>query len=97
MLNHLLRWYSSQRASYDFITAALYVQEIHRKKMDFRQIAGFPEVICVSDETHMRIVVHKEYEAEYINRKIYLSISVQLVLDAKYKIIDSCNVARVCA
>ncbi|XP_045118007.1 putative nuclease HARBI1 [Portunus trituberculatus] len=62
--------------------------ETQRRKEEFLQIAGFPEVIGAIDGTHVRIVAPSEYEAEFVNRKRYHSINVQFVFDARYHIID---------
>ena len=37
--------------------------------------------------TQIRIIAPREFEEEYVNRKSYQSVNVQLVFDAKY-IID---------
>ncbi len=60
-------------------------EEIHRKKVDFIQIAGFPDVIGAINGTHIRITSPEEFEAEYVNRKRYYSINVLVVFDAKCK------------
>lgn len=57
-------------------------------KAEFREFAGFPDVIGAIDGTHVRIVRPRQFEVEYINRKRYHSINVQVVFDAKYRIID---------
>ncbi|KAK3865839.1 hypothetical protein Pcinc_028583 [Petrolisthes cinctipes] len=63
-------------------------EHLHQKKEEFREVAGFPEVIGVIDGTHIRIVKPKQFQIEYLNRQSYYSINVQVVFDAKYKIID---------
>lgn len=40
------------------------------------------------DGTQIRIVAPKEYEAEYINRKNYNSLNVQVVFDVLYRVLD---------
>ncbi|KAK3871987.1 hypothetical protein Pcinc_014581 [Petrolisthes cinctipes] len=62
--------------------------DIRQTQATFREIANFPGVVGAIDGTHIRIVAPKEYEAEYINRKNYHSINVQVVFDASYKILD---------
>ncbi|XP_064091280.1 putative nuclease HARBI1 [Macrobrachium nipponense] len=64
------------------------IRDIQRKQTEFMQIANMPGVVGVIDGTHIRIVAPKEFEAEYVNRKNFHSINVQLVFDAKYKIIN---------
>ncbi|KAK3849766.1 hypothetical protein Pcinc_003442 [Petrolisthes cinctipes] len=64
------------------------LENCHTKAVDFQQIAGFPGVIGTIDGTHVRITAPKEFEAEYVNRKRYHSINVQVVFDATYRILD---------
>ncbi|KAK3882774.1 hypothetical protein Pcinc_012853 [Petrolisthes cinctipes] len=52
------------------------------------EVAGFPEVVGAIDGTHIGIVKPSEFEVEYVNRKRYHSINVQVVFDAKHNIID---------
>ena len=40
------------------------------------------------DGTQISIIVLSKFEEEYVNRKNYHSVNVQLVFDAKYNIID---------
>lgn len=62
--------------------------DILHRQAAFREIANFPGVIGDIDGTHIRIVAPKECEAEYINRKNYHSLNIQLVFDASYKILN---------
>ena len=57
-------------------------------KAEFKDIADFPGVIGVIDGTHVRIMAPREQEEVYVNRKGYHSINVQVVFDAKYRILD---------
>ena len=50
-----------------FIKFPLTPVETQRKKAESVQIAGFSEVIGVSDGTHVRIMAPSEQEAEYVN------------------------------
>ena len=61
---------------------------LQQSKAEFRAIAGFPDVIGAIDGTYIRIVRPRQFEAEYVNRKRYHSINVQVVFDAKYRIIE---------
>lgn len=63
-------------------------EQLQEMKDEFREIAGFPDIVGAIDGTHIRIVRPKEFEAEYVNRKRYHSINCQVVFDAKYRIID---------
>lgn len=62
--------------------------EIRRNKIDFMEIANFPGVVGAIDCTHIRITAPKEDPDAYINRKRFHSINVQLVFNAKYRIIN---------
>lgn len=44
----------------------------------FEAASGFPEVIGAIDSTHIRINALKENPADYINRKGYHSIQLQV-------------------
>ena len=62
--------------------------EIRQRQAKFREIANFPGVVGAIDGTHIRIVAPREHEAEYINRKNYHSLNIQVVFDARYRILD---------
>lgn len=79
---------SSNEILMHFLKFPITLNECHRKAVDFQQIAGFPGVIGAIDGTHIRIIAPKEFEAEYVNRKRYHSINVQVVFDATYRILD---------
>ncbi|XP_056004148.1 putative nuclease HARBI1 [Ostrea edulis] len=61
---------------------------IRKHQVDFFAIAGFPGVVGAIDGTHVRIIAPSEHEVEYVNRKNFHSINVQIVCDASYKILD---------
>ncbi|XP_048775293.1 putative nuclease HARBI1 [Ostrea edulis] len=61
---------------------------IRKHQIDFFAIAGFPGVVGAIDGTHVRIIAPSEHEVEYVNRKNFHSINVQIVCDASYKILD---------
>lgn len=71
-----------------FIKFPAGIEQLQEIKDEFREIAGFPDIVGAIDGTHIRIVRPREFEAEYVNRKRYHSINVQVVFDAKYHIID---------
>ncbi|XP_071497397.1 putative nuclease HARBI1 [Diadema antillarum] len=56
--------------------------------MKFYQIARFPGVIGLIDGTHVKIQAPTEDEHQFVNRKRFHSINVQVVLDADAKIIN---------
>ncbi|KAK3886785.1 hypothetical protein Pcinc_009105 [Petrolisthes cinctipes] len=67
---------------------ALHHHELARIAGEFRQVAGFPGVVGVIDGTHIRIIAPRRFEAEYVNRKNYHSVNVQIVFDAAYNILN---------
>ncbi|XP_052241890.1 putative nuclease HARBI1 [Dreissena polymorpha] len=57
-------------------------------KAKFYSIAGFPNVIGVIDCTHVKVLAPREYEADYVNRKGYHSLDVQMVCDSGYRFLN---------
>ncbi|CAN7937163.1 unnamed protein product, partial [Ixodes hexagonus] len=49
---------------------------------------GFPSVVGAIDGTHVRIQVPPLHEEAYVNRHFYHSINVQLVVDARSRILN---------
>lgn len=79
---------SSNDILVQFIEFSIMPQEIYRKKVELIQIDWFPDVISATDDTRIRITTPSEFKAEYMNMKIYYSISAQVVFDAKYNMTD---------
>lgn len=52
------------------------------------RIVGFPRDVGAIDGTHVRITAPTVDEETYMNRKGFHNINVQVVFDAKYKILD---------
>ena len=59
-----------------------------RTKQHFYSMAGFPNVICCIDCTHVKVIAPSRNEHEYVNRKGYHSINVQLICDADLRILN---------
>ena len=59
-----------------------------RTKHNFYSMAGFPNVIGCIDCTHVKVTAPSRNEREYVNRKGYHSINVQLICDADLKILN---------
>ena len=57
------------------------------QKLKFFRLAGFPNVIGCIDGTHVRIQAPTTNEHEYVNRKNYHSINVQVTYNLKTTII----------
>ncbi|XP_052813301.1 putative nuclease HARBI1 [Mya arenaria] len=57
-------------------------------KAEFYALAGFPNVIGLIDGTQVRVRAPHEFEADYVNRKGYHSINVQMVCDAKLRFMN---------
>ena len=62
--------------------------DIRTVKQQFYNIASFPNVVGCIDGTHIPILKPKEYEWQYLNRKMYHSINVQAVCDSQGKFIN---------
>ncbi|XP_052763555.1 putative nuclease HARBI1 [Mya arenaria] len=62
--------------------------EIRIKKKEFYSIAGFPNVLGCIDCTHVRIRAPTHNEADFVNRKGFHSVNVQMVCDARFIIMD---------
>ena len=71
-----------------FIKFPLDAAEIRQNQAQFYQIARFPGVVGVIDCTHVRIIAPKDNEVDYVNRKNFHSLNIQLVFDANYKILS---------
>ncbi|XP_067659418.1 putative nuclease HARBI1 [Haliotis asinina] len=61
-----------------------------RAKEAFRNIAGFPNVVGCIDGTFVRIQRPTANEGNFVNRRGYHSLNVQMCCDANFKI-TSCN------
>ena len=46
-------------------------EDLQQEKVEFQEIAGFPEVVDAIEGTHIRILRPREFDVEYVNRKIY--------------------------
>lgn len=66
-----------------FPTSRAYINET---KTQFYLDGGFPNVLGCVDCTHIRIATPSEHEWEYVNRKGWHSINVQLICDARLRI-----------
>lgn len=53
-------------------------KEADRQKSKFYNIGGFPNVVGCLDATHIRIQAPRNNEHEYLNRKNYHSLNVQV-------------------
>jgi hypothetical protein len=57
-------------------------------KGNFYSVANFPGVIGLIDGTHIRIQAPSDHEDQYVNRKGYHSINVQVIVDCDDKFIN---------
>jgi len=59
----------------------------HLKMMDkFYEISQFPQVVGCVDGPHIHITAPSQNEQEYVNRKGYHSLNIQLICDGNQKI-----------
>ncbi|XP_048259000.1 putative nuclease HARBI1 [Haliotis rufescens] len=77
-------------------------QRSHDVKRTFHAIAGFPNVLGCVDGTQIKIQTPKVNEADFVNRKGYHSLNVQMVCDPNFIITNcvanwpgSCHDARI--
>ncbi|KAK2181225.1 hypothetical protein NP493_405g01000 [Ridgeia piscesae] len=63
-------------------------QQADRQKAKFLRLAGFPNVVGCIDGTHVRIQAPPTNEHEYVNRKNFHSINVQVICDADLRIVN---------
>ncbi|XP_052261316.1 putative nuclease HARBI1 [Dreissena polymorpha] len=49
---------------------------------------GFPQVVGVVDGTHIRIQAPSANEDDYVNRKGFHSLNVQMICDATFRFVD---------
>ena len=61
------------------------LSEIKRK---FYTVAHFPNVIGLIDGTHVKLIAPSLHEEQYVNRKGYHSINVQVIVDSDDKFIN---------
>ena len=59
-----------------------------RTKHDFYQTAGFPNVLGAVDGSLIPIIAPKDNEPEYVCRKGFHAINVQVVADASLRYAD---------
>ncbi|GFO21901.1 protein antagonist of like heterochromatin protein 1, partial [Plakobranchus ocellatus] len=63
--------------------------DINRSILQFQEMAGFPNVFGCIDGTHIKIVAPPGNDEDvYVNRKNVHSINVQIVCDARLRILD---------
>ncbi|XP_052259893.1 putative nuclease HARBI1 isoform X2 [Dreissena polymorpha] len=59
-----------------------------RVKREFYSIAGFPNVLGFVDCTHVKIRAPKRNEMDFVNRKGYHSVNIQMICDPQFLITD---------
>lgn len=64
--------------------------EARKTKQEFIKIAGFPNTLGCIDGTFIRILAPTENEPDFVNRKGFHSLNVQMVCDAKFKFTSVC-------
>ncbi|XP_052778725.1 putative nuclease HARBI1 [Mya arenaria] len=71
-----------------FISMPVNDAERRIEKKEFYSIAGFPNVLGCIDLTHVRIRAPTHNEADFVNRKGFHSVNIQMVCDARLIIMD---------
>lgn len=62
--------------------------DISSIRTKFYQLAGFPNVVCCVDGTLIRIRCPVQNEAEFVCRKGYYALNVQMACDATYRFVN---------
>ena len=62
--------------------------EIQELTDGYLEVYGFPKSIGVIDGIHIGIPAPSEHYSNFINRKVYFSLNVQVVCDYKYYLQD---------
>ncbi|XP_061172373.1 putative nuclease HARBI1 [Saccostrea echinata] len=65
-------------------------QTARQTKQEFLKIAGFPNVLGCVDGTFVKKQGPSENEPDFVNRKGFHSLNVQMVCDAKFRITSIC-------
>ncbi|XP_061170889.1 putative nuclease HARBI1 [Saccostrea echinata] len=65
-------------------------EKARQTKQEFIKIAGFPNALGCVDGTFVRIMAPSNNEQDFVNRKGYHSLNVQLVCDAKFRFTSIC-------
>ncbi|XP_063404190.1 putative nuclease HARBI1 [Mytilus trossulus] len=63
-------------------------QVIEENKVKFYAVANFPNVLGLIDGTHVRIIAPSQHEEQFVNRKCYHSINVQVIVNSDSQFIN---------
>ncbi|XP_052260338.1 putative nuclease HARBI1 [Dreissena polymorpha] len=75
--------------THHIVTAGLHgISRSRTVQKQFYNIAGFPQVVGVVDGTHIRIQAPSANEDDYMNRKGFHSLNVQMICDATFRFVD---------
>ncbi|XP_055999383.1 putative nuclease HARBI1 [Ostrea edulis] len=64
--------------------------QARKTKQEFIKIAGFPNTLGCGDGTFIRIIAPSENEPDFVNRKGFHSLNVQMVCDTNFKFTSVC-------
>lgn len=73
------------RLSKRFIQWPCTPEDIERTESEFKELAGFPGVVGAIDGSHVKIQAPSVHETEYINRKMFHSVNLQGICNARGK------------
>ena len=85
-INQTINALSRPQILQQFIRFPLDIQQLHRIKDNFREIAAMPGVVGAIDGTHMKIIAPSKDEDVFVNRKKVHSINTQVVFDSNFNI-----------
>ncbi|XP_065938425.1 putative nuclease HARBI1 [Magallana gigas] len=75
---------------YRFRQVSVVDDEARKTKQEFIKITGFPNTLGCIDGTFIRILAPTENEPDFVNRKGFHSLNVQMVCDARFKFTSVC-------
>ena len=77
------------RRSHRFIKFPI-AQGIEENKRKLYVIGNFPNIFGLIDGTYVRMIAPSQHEDQFVNRKEYHSINVQVVVNADSQFINTC-------
>ncbi|XP_060577992.1 putative nuclease HARBI1 [Ruditapes philippinarum] len=88
VINEVISALSSPDIVSSFIQFPIDPDQLRKNQQEFYGLARFPKVVGVIDCTHVRVRAPSMNEEQYVNRKGFHSLNVQLVFDPFDRIID---------
>jgi hypothetical protein len=84
----LIKWYSFLFTNWSSCCEPI-AQGIQENKRKFYDIGNFPNIFGLIDGTYVRIIAPSQHEDQFVNRKEYHSINVQVEVNADSRFINT--------